>query len=307
MTVEQRAGYFTQVAGLLPPQLRRRLEGLPLRAKARAEEIRLRVGRPLSVVYPDGEAPIAGGPVEGEDLGQVLEIASGASVHTVMEQLKNGFVPVRGGHRLGLCGTGVVREGVLVNLRAVSSLALRIAREYKGIAAPLLPRLMGEKGVESTLILSPPGGGKTTLLRDLIRCLSSGENCAPARVGVVDERGELAAMWEGRCGMDLGPRTDVMDSCPKEAALTALVRGMNPQVVAVDEITAAADIVVIRQAAGCGVSLFATAHAGGLEDLGRRPLYRALLREEVFTRFVVISGEGEERRYTVLDRRGAPC
>lgn len=296
-----------EVAAFLPFALRRRVAELPRSARARAEELRLRVGQPLFVLYPEGEEPLSGTQVTGETLETVLELVSGASVHTVMEQLRNGFVPVRGGHRLGLCGTGVVRENMLVNLREVSSLSLRVARELPGIGRELIPRLWGENGLESTLILSPPGGGKTTLLRDLIRCLSAGEGCPALRVGVADERGELAAVAEGRPTLDIGPRSDVMTLCAKDVALTALLRGMNPQVLAVDEITAPGDVEAMLQAVGCGAALLATAHGGSRQDLERRPLYRELMAQGVFERLIVIDGRGDRRRYTVTDRAGAVC
>lgn len=307
MTTAQKAERFGEVAALLPFELRRRVDELPERVKAQGEELRLRAGRPLSVVYPDGERPIAGTLVTQESLRAVLEIASGASVHAVMEQLKNGFVPVAGGHRLGLCGTGVVRDGVLANLRAVSSVSLRVAREVPGLAAAVVPQLMAKERLESTLLLSPPGGGKTTLLRDLIRAVSLGEGCPPMRVGVVDERSELAAMVDGVPTLDVGPRTDVMDGCPKALGLVVLLRGMNPQALAVDEITAPQDVEAILYAAGCGVTLLATAHAAGVGDLARRPFYRKILEEQLFSRFVVIKGTGEARSYSVFDREGAVC
>lgn len=307
MTTQEAAERFDQVSQLLPYELRRRVDELPLAARARAEELRVRVGQPLFVTYPTGEEPIAGTKVSRDALRVILEVASGASVHTVMEQIKNGFVPIRGGHRLGLCGTGVMRDGELINLRAISSVSLRVAREIRGAASQVTPRLMGEAGLENTLILSPPGGGKTTLLRDLIRTLSYGDGCAPYRVGVADERGELAAMSEGVPMLDLGPRTDVMDGCPKETGLLTLLRGMNPQVLAADEVTAPRDAAAMCQAAGCGVALLTTAHAAGLRDLEKRPLYRRLLGENLFDRFVVIEGQGAARRYTVLDGAGQPC
>ena len=298
---------FDRAAELLPGHLRRRVQSLPREKRARAEELRLRRGRPLFVLTPQGEEPLEDTSVTAQDLETVLELASASSVHTVMEQIRHGFVSVPGGHRLGLCGTGVVERGQLVNLRELSSLSLRVAREIRGLARAVLPRLWGERGLESALILSPPGGGKTTLLRDLIRALSAGEDCPPRRVGVADERGELAAVAGGEPALDVGPRTDVMSGCPKDIGLMTLLRGMNPQVLAVDEVTAPEDVSAMLQAAGCGVTLLATAHGGTLRDLDRRPLYRELMARGVFGRLVVIRGTGDERRYTVTDGEGRPC
>lgn len=307
MEIAQAAARLDQAAGLLPTPLRQRVQALSRERRAQVEELRLRRGRPLFVLAPQGEEPLADTAVTGRDLETVLELASASSVHTVMEQIKNGFVAVQGGHRLGLCGTGVMEGGRLVNLRELSSISLRVAREFKGLSGDVLPKLWGGQGLESTLILSPPGGGKTTLLRDLIRAISSGEGCPPRRVGVADERGELAAVAGGMPTLDVGPRTDVMNACPKEIGLMTLLRGMNPQVLAVDEVTAPEDVAAMLQAAGCGVTLLATAHGGTLADLDRRPLYRELMAQGVFGRLVLIWGTGEERRYTVTDREGRPC
>ena len=154
---------------------------------------------------------------------------------------------------------------------------------------------------QSTLLLSPPGGGKTTLLRDLIRAVSDGEGGPALRVGVADERGELAAMYQGEPQFSIGRQTDVLDGCPKGPALLMLLRGMNPQVLAADEITAPEDAAALEMAANCGVSLLCTAHAGSLEELKARPLYRRLLDEGLFRRLVIIERAGRERRYPVVE------
>lgn len=307
MELSQAAARLDRAAEFLPDQLRRRVLGLPLERRAQTEELRLRQGKPLFLVTPETEEPLPDTQVTGQTLETVLDLASGGSVHRIMEQIKRGFVPLPGGHRLGLCGTGVVEDGRVVNFREISSLSLRVAREVKGLAGEVLPKLWRGRTLESTLILSPPGGGKTTLLRDLIRAISTGEGCPPRRVGLCDERGELTAMAGGRPTLDVGPRSDVMDGCPKALGLMALLRGMNPQVLAVDEITAAEDVAAMLEAAGCGVSLLATAHAAQRSDLDRRPLYRELMGQGLFTRLVFICGTGRQRRYTVTDGEGKAC
>ena len=181
----------------------------------------------------------------------------------------------------------------------MSSLAIRVARAVPGAAGRVLDKLWEGGALQSALLVSPPGGGKTTLLRDLIRAVSDGDGCPPLRVGAADERGELAAL---RCGLpqfDVGARTDVVEGCPKEKALLMLLRGMNPQVLAADEITDPADCAALALAANCGVALLCSAHGAGLEDLERRPLYRELLERRIFRRLVVIRRTGEGRLYRV--------
>jgi len=155
------------------------------------------------------------------------------------------------------------------------------------------------------LPLAPPGGGKTTLLRDLVRCLSQGaEGQTPQRVSLVDERGEVAVLYRGEPQMDVGPRTDVLDRCPKAEGIPMMLRAMNPQIIAVDEITAWADLLAMTMAANCGVGLLATIHCAGVEELERKPLYRELLDARVFSLAVQIENLEGERRYHVEE---LPC
>ncbi len=297
--MEDRSVGFRQAASVLPMELRAEALALPGAEQETAEELRLRVGRPVSVVFPEGERWLNGPDVTGAHLERLLELASRSSVHAVLDQIREGFLTVQGGHRVGLCGTAVLQNGQISALRCLSSASIRIARSFPNSSAPMLARLSDQGRLESTLILAPPGAGKTTLLRDLIRAVSDGEGVEPMRVGVVDQRGELGAVFQGVPQMDLGSRTDILDGCPKAEGLMLLLRGMNPQVLAVDEITDPADIRALILAAGCGVTILATAHGTGREDLSRRPLYRELLSAGIFRRLVTISGRGGARRYEV--------
>lgn len=296
---------FDQAAGLLPFGLRQLALSIPSAERAAAEELRLRAGQHLSVTLPEGEAVLPGGPVISPgDLRTALEIATQASAHAALERVRHGFVTVRGGHRMGLCGTAVMKDGVIHNLRELSSLNIRIARQIIGLGDEVLLRLRGKGALPSVLVLAPPGAGKTTLLRDLIRGLSAGVGGAPVRVGVADERGELGALYGGVPQLDLGPHTDVMDGCSKADGLMMLLRGMNPQVLAVDEITAPGDLDALETAAGCGAALLATAHGQGWEDLKRRPLYIRLLERRIFQKVLLIERQGGTRRYHLED---LPC
>lgn len=296
------AGY-TQAVQALPLRLRGEALSLAEEERARTEELRLRVGWPMTAVLPEGERSLGGAPVRGEELEQLVEIASRASLHTVLPQVRRGYLTLEGGHRIGLCGTAVLREGEIHSLRGLSSANLRLARQIKGAAAPVLDRLCPGGRLAGTLILAPPGMGKTTLLRDLIRAVSEGEGCLPLRVSLADERGEVAALYNGRPQLDVGRRTDVVEGCPKAQGLMLLLRAMNPQVLAVDEITAPEDVKALTMAAGCGVTLLAAAHGEGRDDLARRPLYRPLLGEGLFRFLVRICRVGEKRTYIVEELR----
>ena len=297
------AASYVQAVQALPLRLRQEALSLPEGDRARAEELRLRAGWPMTAVLPEGERPLGGSPVEGRELEQLVEIASRASLHTVLDQVRRGYLTFEGGHRIGLCGTAALREGEIHALRAISSANLRIARQVKGAAAPVLDGLCPGGRLADTLILAPPGLGKTTLLRDLIRSVSEGEGCTPLRVSLADERGEVAAMYNGRPQLEVGRRTDVAEGCPKAQGLMLLLRAMNPQVLAVDEITAPEDVGALITAAGCGVTLLATAHGEGRAGLERRPLYRPLLDEGLFRFLVRIRREGERRIHTIEELR----
>lgn len=289
---------YELAAAILPSRLRRIAMELPETDKKRAEEFRLRAGHCLSVLLPEGERSLEA-IVTTEELETLCDIAAEFSRYASIETLRQGFLPVRGGFRVGLCGSAVVKDGEVTNLKQISSAVIRISREQKGIAQAVAPRLFRDGRFVSTLLLSPPGGGKTTLLRDLVRQLSQGEGVPPQRITLIDEREEIAVMYRGQPQMDVGPRTDVLSGCPKALAIPMALRAMNPQIIAVDEITVREDIAAMAAAAHCGVRFLATIHADGRQELGRKPLFSQLLKARVFEKTVTIRREGEQRQYIV--------
>lgn len=295
---------YEQAAAILPSRLRKAALALSDEEKAVAEELRLRAGQPLAVLLPMGELPLEA-EVEPEELETLCDIATEFSRYAASETIREGFLPVRGGFRVGLCGTAVMKDGINTNLKNLSSAVIRIARERRGVASNLAPRLFQEGTFVSTLLLSPPGGGKTTLLRDLVRCLSQGGPDYPAqRVSLIDERGEVAVVHRGAPQMDVGPRTDVLDACPKALGIPIVLRAMNPQIIAVDEITVREDLTAVSMAAGCGVGLLATIHAANVPELLRKPLYRQLLENQAFHLAVRILRKENGRAYELEE---LPC
>ena len=299
MERQDAVGRYRAAAAILPSRLRAAAVAVPEREQAIAEEIRLRTGQLMTILLPDGETP-TDALIEPEDLETLCDIATEFSRYAAAETLREGFLTVRGGFRIGLCGAAVMKDGANTNLKYLSSAAIRIGRERKGIAEKIMPQLFRDGQFVNTLILSPPGGGKTTLLRDCIRLLSSGvPDYGARRVALIDERGEVAAMLRGQPQLDVGPRTDVLDACPKALGVPIVLRAMNPQIVAVDEITVPEDLRAMSMAAGCGVGLLATVHASDAAELSEKPLYRDLLERRVFCQAVRIVRDADGRRYEV--------
>ena len=262
---------FEAVRSVLPPRLR----GLDL---SRASELRLRAGQAPALLVEGRERRLAG-LVRPEELSEILRRAAGNSLYACADALRQGFLTLPGGHRVGVCGEAVQKGGAMTGFSSVSSLCIRLARDVRLDESRIVPHLSG-----SSLILGPPGSGKTTLLRACVRALSR----AGQRVCVCDERGEIAAMTGGAAQFDLGPQTDVLSGAEKAGGMMMLLRAMDPQWIAADEITAQQDLLAMEKICYCGVKLLATAHAESPEELHARPLYRALLALEIFkTAFVL--------------------
>ena len=289
---------FEKAIGLLPQRLRREAEAF---RGEQVEEIRLRTGHRATLLYNGCEQPLTAEAVSEGELQKLLEQATGASLHSSVSALAEGYLSYRG-LRVGVCGTAVRHGGQLSGFRNLSSAAIRIPRECRGICDGLLRQLYRD-GFENTLLISRPGGGKTTALRELIRRLSDGGT----RLGVVDERNELSATEGAKAQFDLGAHSDVLVGVPKAEGAMMLLRGMNPQVLAVDEISNARDVEAMAQLYGCGAGLLASAHASGWRELNQRPIYRELLRQGIFKILIVISGTGDKRRYVAERLQSCEC
>lgn len=263
---------FGEIWRLLPIEVKKRLDEEELLKGEKIQEIRLRVLRPLFVKTNKNKYFLKDGDkawiVTSKHIKEAVEKLGGYSLYAFEEELKQGYLTVSGGHRVGFCGKAVLEEGRVKTLRQVSSLNIRIAGEVKGCGEAWIPYLFERNALCHTLIVSPPGCGKTTLLRDMIRCLSYGINCKESyNVGVVDERGEIAAMKEGVPQMDIGPCTDVQENCPKSEGMVFLLRSMTPDIIAVDELGKEADFIGVEELLHAGVTLISTVHGNDMDGL----------------------------------------
>ena len=250
---------FLSAAGLLPERLQAALLALSPERRAAAEEFRLRADRGFSITVGGREQTVLT-PVSHQEVAETVVRAAKGSLHSAAESLRRGYLTAPGGHRVGVCGSAALDGTAVAGLRAFTSVSVRIAKEVRGIAAPIA-RLALDRRRDSFLILSPPGAGKTTLLRELVREVSE----RGLRVGVADERSELAGCFgDGGMAFDLGRRTDVLDGVPKGEGALMLLRSMSPSVIAMDEITG--EQRVLEQIAGCGVAVYATMHAWESDD-----------------------------------------
>lgn len=287
------------ITKLFPAHIRKAL-GQALFDRNKIYEIRLRVNAPLIVIYQGKEyfLTLEGGltreelkayHVQTEDLKEMLEYISGYSLYAFEEEIRQGFLTIVGGHRVGIAGKTILDGNKIKSLKYISYINLRLSHQIKGCASPILPYIIKNRQICHTLIISPPRCGKTTLLRDLIRQVSNGNRYMPGvSVGVVDERSEIAGSYQGIPQNDLGIRTDVLDCCPKAEGMMMLIRSMSPEVVAVDELGDYEDIHAIESVVHCGCKLFATVHGSSIEDMKRKPLLQRLMQEKIFERYIVL-------------------
>lgn len=241
------------------------------------QELRIRIGQYPEMIFQNKTARLSR-KINREDVDFVINIASSFSPWTA-STIAEGFLTASGGHRIGICGFGTVKNRETNGISQPTSLCIRVARDFDRIAEPAA-KLSG-----SILILGPPGSGKTTLLRDLIRCKS---NIGTGSVAVIDERQEIFPISKGQACFDGGERTDILSGCPKAEGIEMVMRSMSPEWIAVDEITAKEDCDALLHAGWCGVDLLATAHAGSVQDLKTRPVYESLIKFSLFSNILVL-------------------
>ncbi|MCC8160780.1 MAG: Flp pilus assembly complex ATPase component TadA [Oscillospiraceae bacterium] len=269
------------ILNFMPRGIRRYMYNINLDG---ACEIHMRLGKPLCIHYADGcfyvnhkgnltALPTSAVRVTREHIDEALEIATSASVYSVKEEIKNGFLTIAGGHRIGITGTAVIKEDKVSFIKDISALNYRLAGEVIGAADEVMPMILDGGGIRNTLIISPPGAGKTTMLRDIVRQLSY----KSYRISVVDERREVAALCEGRSAFDLGFSTDVLEGADKAEGMLMVLRSMSPDVIVTDEIGKQEDIDAVEKITNSGAAVIATIHGRNIEMIKRRDDLRRML------------------------------
>ena len=259
------------------------------------QEIRIRCNRPIILKLRNIEIVIEYD-VNETEIMQTLERLCNNSIYAYKNQICEGFITVKGGHRVGISGTTIIENGKIINMKYITSLNFRIARQKIGCSNNVIENLINTttNSIYNTLIISPPGCGKTTLLRDIVRNISNGISSLKFKgltVGVVDERGEIAAMYKGIPQNDVGTRTDIIDNMPKAEAMRILVRSMSPNVIACDEIGSMEDINAIDYAMCSGVKGIFTAHGKDLEEVSKNPELSKLLNKNIFERIILLNSQ----------------
>lgn len=252
------------------------------------QEIRLRIGKPL-IIISDNMEWVLKKVIEKEDLMETLEYVSNYSLYAFENELRQGFITIEGGHRVGMTGQVLLENGNIKNMKHISSMNIRISHEILNCADIIFPYITRRKEILNTLIVSPPRCGKTTLLRDIVRQVSDGNKFVRGcSVGVVDERSEIGGCYMGVPQNKLGMRTDILDCCPKSKGMMMLVRSMAPSVIAVDELGSADDVHAMEYAMNSGCTMLATVHGSSMDEIRRKPLFETLVKEHRFDRYVVL-------------------
>lgn len=295
-----------QMIQLFPLHLRREIVASGISTQ-NLEEIRVRVGQPI-LLWLDGKEALIPGlehyQVTKEDLRQMVSYISQYSIYAFDDEIQKGFLTLEGGHRVGLAGQVVLDGTGIRTIRHITYLNIRIAHQVFGCAGGLAGYLREGEKIHNTLILSPPGAGKTTMLRDLVRILSDGTKDTPGvKVAVVDERSEIAGCRNGIPQNKIGMRTDVMDCCPKVQGMMMLVRSMSPQVLAVDEIGSSEDMEAVIYALNCGCAVFGTMHCSTIRELQEKPFWKKEEYHNLFGRYVILGMKNGTRGFHVYDAR----
>ncbi len=281
------------------------------------QEIRLRVNGPLMLVYNNKEYFVSKDHriitdktsayiVSLNEVRETMEYISNYSLYAFEDEIRQGFITIQGGHRVGIAGKTIIEAERIKNIKHISFINIRLSHQVKGCGDKVMPYIINQNTIFHTLIISPPRCGKTTLLRDVIRQLSNGVSTIQGlNVGVVDERSEIGACYMGIPQNELGIRTDILDCCPKVEGMMMLIRSMSPSIIAVDEVGSRDDIEAIEYVMNCGCKLIATVHGSSIDDIKNKPILGRMVREKIFERYIILNNKGRVGNLEeIYDERG---
>lgn len=297
---------FNEMLLVLPVRLRSLFKSIPKDIISRMEEIRLRANKPL-IINAKGEDYFLTNTgkttkvlhniimVNKKDIDTCFQLVTDYSAYALEEEIKNGFITIKGGHRIGICGKTIIENNSVKTIKDISGLNIRFSKEKLGCGDKVIKYLIeSSESIYNTLIISPPQCGKTTILRDVIRLISNGVpqyNFKGLKVGVVDERSEIGGCYNGVPQNNVGIRTDILDGCPKAEGMIMLIRSMSPRVIATDEIGRDEDMYALREAINAGVRFITTIHGDSIEDVCRRGNIGSLIESKVFQRIILLSNK----------------
>ena len=277
------------------------------------QEIRIKINKPLIVNVSDKEI-LLDYIVTQNDMKEILTRMSNYSLYAYEEEIRQGYITIKGGHRIGIAGECILSKGEVRTIRNISSINVRICREVIGSSEGLMKYISSKNRVYNTLIVSPPKCGKTTILRDITRNISCGVKnigLEGKKVSVIDERSEIAACYNGIPQLDVGIRTDVLDGCFKKDGMIMAIRSLSPEVIICDEIGTDGDIKALNMAFNSGVNILVTIHGYSIEDIYNRKVFKELIENSILERIVVLSnrhGVGTiEKTYSVNEKGDLNC
>lgn len=303
-----------EILRLFPEKIKQAVERIITNRWNRLQEIRFRLNQPIEVLFDQGHIEWISTvtPVHGDYMFLLNQLSS-FSLYRLEDELREGYITIEGGHRVGLAGKVNTKNGSVKAIQHITFLNIRIAKEKIGVGKPILPYIY-DQSYCNTLFVGPPQTGKTTLLRDVVRIIASGWGQVPARkVGVIDERSEIGGSIKGVPQHDLGFRTDVMDACPKAEGMMMMIRSMSPDILVADEIGSTRDVQALMEATNAGVTVFCTIHGQDVDELKKRPSLQPLFEQNVFQRFIVlenhiqpghIQGIADQKGRNILQKSG---